>query len=117
MMRTGTASFGNSGMIALSTGEARLPKEDTPDKHAHGGDIELTVGRNHWGDGGDVLLRAGLTTADASEGGRIRMQHLEHEVQRQVRLSRTGGSSQVHPLLSPPRSQASEMSERVRCAC
>ena len=41
-LTTGTASFGNTGLIRLQTGEATTGK---------GGDIQLTVGKGHGPDG------------------------------------------------------------------
>ena len=57
-LRTGTATLGSSGEIALSTG-------------AGGGNIDVLVGDASSGNGGRVALIAGLTSSFASRGGKV----------------------------------------------
>ena len=53
---------GNSGIITSTTGVAN---------GGSGGNVEVFVGTGDSGDGGDVILVAGETTADSTTGGMV----------------------------------------------
>ena len=64
--RSGTTSLGDSGRVALSNG--RGPRA------ARAGRIHLAVGAGNVGDGGDVDVAAGETTALVGvQGGKVKI--------------------------------------------